>query len=139
MRNQVTSRAYTGFSTAILVEDSSHYRVGARSRAGLSLKWLRMVFIPFLWFGGGFEAHLLLAFTTMPRSSKRARCSLHVLWENLLPAGSAGAPMIYHPSKCQDLPIEQAQIEPKKAKRALVNNIQIWFGVKFYPPSQELR
>jgi hypothetical protein len=52
---------------------------------------------------------------------------------------SAGAPMIYHPSKCQDLPIKQAQIEPKKAKRALVNNIQIWFGVKFCPPSQELR
>jgi hypothetical protein len=27
--------------------------------------------------------------------------------------------MISHPSKCQDLPIKQAQIEPKKAKEEL--------------------
>jgi hypothetical protein len=36
------------------------------SRAGLSLKWLKMVFIPLLGFGGSFEAHALPAFTTMP-------------------------------------------------------------------------
>jgi hypothetical protein len=36
------------------------------SRAGLSLKWLKMVFIPFWSFGGSFEAHALSAFTTMP-------------------------------------------------------------------------
>jgi len=27
--------------------------------------------------------------------------------------------MIYHPSKCHDLPVKQAQIEPKKAKEEL--------------------
>jgi len=60
---------------------------------------------------------LLLAFTSMPWRSKRARCSLNVLWKTPLPAGSAGAPMIYHPPQNgQALPVKQAQIEPKKAK-----------------------
>jgi hypothetical protein len=39
--------------------------------------------------------------------------------KTLLPAGSAGASMIYHPSKCHDMPVKQAQIEPKKAKEEL--------------------
>jgi hypothetical protein len=42
-----------------------------------------------------------------------------VLWENPLPAGSAGAPVIYHSLKTADLPIKQARIEPEKAKEEL--------------------
>jgi len=78
-----------------------------------------MVSIPLLGFGGIFEAYALLAFTTMPRRSKRARRSLNVLWENPLLAGSAGAPMICHPLERPDLPVKEAQIEPKKAKEEL--------------------
>jgi len=52
------------------------------SCAGLSLKWLKMVFIPFLGFWGSFEAHVLLTLTSMLWSSNRARCSLNVSWEN---------------------------------------------------------
>jgi hypothetical protein len=82
-------------------------------------KWLKMVFIPLLGFGGSFEAYVLLAFTSMPWRSKRARRGLNVPWENPTFAGSAGAPMICHLSKWPNLPVKQAQIEPKKAKEEL--------------------
>jgi hypothetical protein len=35
-------------------------------RASLLQKWLKVVFIPLLGFGGSFEAYVLLAFTSMP-------------------------------------------------------------------------
>ena len=59
-------------------------------RAGLSLKWLKMVFIPFLGFGCG---------------------------KALLPAGSVGASMIYHPSTRKALPVKQAHIRREQAKK----------------------
>jgi len=36
----------------------------------------------FLGFWGSFGTHGLLAFAKMPWRSKRARCSLDMLWEN---------------------------------------------------------
>jgi hypothetical protein len=53
-------------------------------RASLLQKWLKMVFIPLLGFGGSFEAYVLLSFTIVPWCSKWAKCSLNVVWENPL-------------------------------------------------------
>jgi hypothetical protein len=75
-----------------------------------------MVFIPFWGFGGGFEAHAPLAFTTMLDVSSGLSVASTCYGKTPLPAGSAGAPMISIPQNCQDLPIKQAQIELKKAK-----------------------
>jgi len=50
------------------------------------------IYSPFLGFWGSFEAYALLAFRIMPLHSKRAMCSLNVLWENPLSAGSAELP-----------------------------------------------
>jgi hypothetical protein len=52
------------------------------TRASLLQKWLKMVFTPLLGFGGSFDAYVLLAFTSMPWRSKRARFSLNVSWED---------------------------------------------------------
>jgi hypothetical protein len=96
-----------------------HHDQLANQRACLFRKWLKMVFIPFLGFGGGFEAYLLLTFTSMLWSSNRARCSLNVSWES--PASRRICRSFHDlPSlKTADLPIKQAQIEPEKAKEEL--------------------
>jgi hypothetical protein len=82
-------------------------------------KWLKMVFIPLLGFGGSFEAYVLLAFTSMPWRSKRARLSLNVSWEDPTSRGICWSSHDLPSLKMAKFACQKAQIEPKKAKEEL--------------------
>jgi hypothetical protein len=81
-------------------------------------KWLEMVFIPLLGFGGSFEAFVLSSFTIVPWCSKRAKCSLNVLWKN--PASrrichsSDDAPSLKTANVC---PSNKLKLNPKGQKK----------------------
>ena len=73
-------------------------------------------FYSFLVFEGCFELHLPLAFTIMSWSSKRARCCLNMSWESPASSRICQSSHALPSLKTADLPIKQAQIEPKKTK-----------------------